>query len=158
MSNELEKKEENVDEKAMQAIMDSFGTSKPNVADYLVNTSIKGILPPSKQSDKNIKAVFSLIKEMDAQNPIEGMLYTQMIACHTQAMNLFKLGNDAYDHNVAQKFLGMADRFMRTYNKSLETLERFKRGGKQHVIVENVVVNSGGQAIVGSVNPNRGVK
>ena len=65
---------------------------------------------------------------------------------------MFKKGNDAFDSTDAQRFLNMADKFMRTYTKSLETLEKFKRGGKQHVIVENVVVNSGGQAIVGSVS------
>ncbi|SMP80971.1 hypothetical protein SAMN06295888_1387 [Desulfonatronum zhilinae] len=149
-STELVKKEPEA--QVSEQLLESFGTSNEEVANYLINTSIRGILPPGRSSDRNIRAVFQLIRDMCAKNPIEGMLYSQMIACHSQAMNMFKKGNDAFDSTDAQRYLNMADKFMRTYTKSLETLEKFKRGGKQHVIVENVVVNSGGQAIVGSVS------
>lgn len=142
---------ETPEELPLNEALESFGTTNEEVANYLINTSLRGILPHGKATDVNIHAVFKLIKEMCAKNPIEGMLYSQMIACHTQAMNLFLKGGAAYDSTDAQRYLNMADKFMRTYAKSLETLEKFKRGGKQHVVVENVVVNSGGQAIVGSI-------
>lgn len=43
------------------------------------------------------------------------------------------------------------NKLTRTFATQLEGLERYRTGGQQKVVVENVTVNEGGQAIVGAV-------
>jgi hypothetical protein len=41
---------------------------------------------------------------------------------------------------------------LRTFAVQMEALQKYRTGGQQKTIVENVNVNEGGQAIVGTVN------
>ena len=52
--------------------------------------------------------------------------------------------------------INRATKMLRTFTAQMETLKRYRTGGQQKVIVEDVHVNEGGQAIVGVVNPGGG--
>jgi len=58
--------------------------------------------------------------------------------------------NDGVDRNVNR-----ATKLLRTFATMAECLRTYRGGGQQKVTVEHVTVQSGGQAIVGTVN--RGV-
>jgi len=47
-----------------------------------------------------------------------------------------------------------ATKMLRTFAVQMEALKKYRTGGQQKTIVENVNVNEGGQAIVGTVNQN----
>lgn len=48
------------------------------------------------------------------------------------------------------------NKLARTFAMQMDTLKRYRTGGQQKVTVEHVTVNSGGQAIVGTVEAGRG--
>jgi hypothetical protein len=86
------------------------------------------------------------------QNELEGMLISQMIACHAASLECHRramLSEQTIE--VRQINLSAASKLSRTYAALLEALNRHRGKGQQVVRVEHVTVQAGGQAIVGGV-------
>jgi len=52
--------------------------------------------------------------------------------------------------------MNYAVRLMALFASQMETLNKYRTGGQQKVLVEHVHVNDGGQAVVGTVNVGGG--
>jgi hypothetical protein len=95
----------------------------------------------------------AILNGIQPQNEIEAMLVVQMIGVHNMAMAT--LGRAMLKN---QTFVGrqanadQATKMLRTFAVQTEALKKYRTGGQQKTIVENVNVNEGGQAIVGTVN------
>ena len=86
------------------------------------------------------------------ENELEGMLISQMIACHAASLECHRramLSEQTVEGR--QVNLTAASRLSRTYVALLEGLSRHRGKGQQVVRVEHVTVQAGGQAIVGAV-------
>jgi hypothetical protein len=86
------------------------------------------------------------------KDEIEGMLATQMLACHNATMECFRramMGGQSFEGRTMN--LGHATKLSRTYAMLVEALSRHRGKAQQKVVVEHVTVNAGGQAIVGNV-------
>jgi hypothetical protein len=87
---------------------------------------------------------------------MEVMLCSQLVGLHSQGMEFLRRGmlpdqtSDGVDCNVNR-----ATKLLRTFATMADCLRTYRGGGQQKVTVEHVTVQSGGQAIVGTVN--RGV-
>ena len=66
---------------------------------------------------------------------------------------LFRSANTA--SVIQARKLNSANRLMQTFQQSLLTLQKIRSGGKQHITVQHVQVNSGGQAIVAGGDAGR---
>ena len=91
------------------------------------------------------------------QNELEGMLISQMIACHAASLECHRramLPEQTIESR--QVNLSAASRLSRTYVALLEGLSRHRGKGQQVVRVEHVTVQAGGQAIVGAVSQGGG--
>jgi hypothetical protein len=91
------------------------------------------------------------------QNELEGMLVSQMIACHAASLECHRramLPEQAIEARQAN--LSAASKLSRTYAALLEALNRHRGKGQQVVRVEHVTVQAGGQAIVGAVTQGGG--
>ena len=91
------------------------------------------------------------------QNELEGMLISQMIACHAASLECHRramLPEQTIEGR--QVNLSAASRLSRTYVALLEGLSRHRGKGQQVVRVEHVTVQAGGQAIVGTVTQGGG--
>ena len=105
-----------------------------------------------------------------AENSVEQMLSHQMAAGHRAAMKLMHHLDRAMERmsvlkedpraqaNIeAMRLVSGISRLMTTSQQGALTLQKLKTGGKQHVVVQHVNVESGGQAIVaGAVGPGGG--
>ena len=86
------------------------------------------------------------------------MLGAQLLASHNAAMECYRRAMireqtfEGWRENLNQ-----ANKLSRTYATLLEALNRHRGKGQQKVTVEHVHVHSGGQAIVGNVEPGGGV-
>ena len=93
-----------------------------------------------------------------AENSIEQMLSHQMAAGHRAAMKLtyhldramermsvLKDDPRAQANIEAMRLVSGISRLMTTSQQGALTLQRLKTGGKQHVVVQHVNVESGGQ-------------
>ena len=91
------------------------------------------------------------------ENELEGMLISQMIACHAASLECHRramLSEQTVEGR--QVNLTAASRLSRTYVALLEGLSRHRGKGQQVVRVEHVTVQASGQAIVGAVTQGGG--
>jgi hypothetical protein len=85
------------------------------------------------------------------------MIAAQLIAAHNAAMECYRramLAEQTFEGR--RENLLQASKLSRTYAVLLEALNRHRGKGQQKVAVEHVHVHSGGQAIVGVVEPPGG--
>lgn len=87
------------------------------------------------------------------QDPIEGLLAVQMVAVHQTAMDFL---NRSMAPGRTPELIGAnvnsANKLLRTFTSQMEALDRHRGKITQPVVVGNVNIADGGQAIVGSVN------
>jgi hypothetical protein len=110
-----------------------------------------------EQRDRQYLAATAAMIGAKPQNELEGMLISQMIACHSAAMECHRramLAEQTVESRQAN--LNAAGRMSRTYVALLEGLNRHRGKGQQVVRVEHVTVQAGGQAIVGNVTQGGG--
>jgi hypothetical protein len=86
-----------------------------------------------------------------AENSLERMLCHQLAVAHKAALDI--IGKAVFDLDSLTKArnLNLAVRFMDTFQHGLLTLQRIRSGGEQTIIVKQVTVRDGGQAVVGNV-------
>lgn len=102
--------------------------------------------------ERQMAATLGALKGIDPKDEIEGMLAAQMLAAHNAAMECYRramIGDQTFEGRSAN--LSFANKLSRTHATLVEALNRHRGKGMQVVRVERVVVNEGGQAIVGTV-------
>jgi hypothetical protein len=114
-------------------------------------------LAAEEQQELWKQAPLSALIGINPRTELEGMLATQLVACHMAALDCFRR---AMSKNQAAKFrdynLNQANKLCRTYTTLLKSLERCQgKSRQQKVTVEHVHVYPGGQAIVGHVEQKR---
>jgi hypothetical protein len=88
-----------------------------------------------------------------AQNSIEKMLAHQLALAHRISMHLGALALEQKNVESACKLQRASASAMRSYQQGTESLNRFRRGGRQIVTVQRVNINEGGKAVIaGRVN------
>ena len=132
-----------------------FGTNNRDSIDTLL-LQLRKVSPINGNYDlQNLKGPVALIEGLGGiapRNAVEGLLSVQMVGVHNLAMEYLKraaLPNqtpDEVDANVHR-----AVRLLRTFTAQMEALNRNRGKISQQMVVENVNVNDGGQAIVGTV-------
>jgi hypothetical protein len=106
----------------------------------------------AETQEKQISATLGALCGIGPKDEIEGMLAAQMLAAHNAAMECYRramIGEQTFDGRSAN--LNFANKLSRTHAALVEALNRHRGKGTQVVRVERVVVNEGGQAIVGTV-------
>ncbi len=113
-------------------------------------------LPGAGISETGINAILALIKAAEPKNEIEAALAIQMACSHSVTMVLLeRLGGGFRNDQSMARLAGAASRLMRASAMHVETLRRLRSGGSQHVRVEHVHVNDGGQAVIGNIKSGR---
>ena len=110
-----------------------------------------------EQRNRQFLAATAALIGAKPQNELEGMLISQMIACHAASLECHRramLPEQTFEGR--QVNLSAASRLSRTYVALLEGLDRHRGKGQQVVRVEHVTVQAGGQAIVGAVTQGGG--
>jgi endo-alpha-1,4-polygalactosaminidase (GH114 family) len=96
------------------------------------------------------------LKEMAAQDPLEIAMVFQMLACNHQILTLLGKAQRTTFSDSAKDWLNLANRYMATYAKQMESLTKYQRKGKQTVVVEYMHAAAGSQVLVGNVATNQG--
>ncbi len=96
-----------------------------------------------------LQAALDTAVSANTANSLETMLCHQMAAAHHTAMTFVARASDQRLPPAEQVRLGnAAARMMQVYQEALLTLQKFRSGGKQTVVVQYVQVTDGGQAVV----------
>jgi hypothetical protein len=135
-----------------------------SVSDAFNNTIIdqmcRSLWVPYSDRDKMMQhgiAARSAMVGIKPRDEVEGMLAVQMVALHNAAMECFqraKLEGQTFEGR--RENLNQANKLSHSYATLIEALDRHRGKGQQHVTVEHVHVNQGGQAIVGALSPRGG--
>jgi len=141
-------------------LSEAFGTADSDLQGHFLEQmaeTFKGTVSSEGQDNKAIitatNRAMAVLNGIQPQNEIEAMLIVQMIGVHNMAMAT--LGRAMIkDQTFAgrQANADQATKMLRTFAVQMEELKKYRTGGQQKTIVENVNVNEGGQAIVGTVN------
>lgn len=108
---------------------------------------------------KKYETAIEMLLELRPGDGLEGMLATQMIACHEAALNcLSRAQNPQNSFEGRHENLKQAQKLLSLYIKQMQALDKHRGKGQQSVTVKHVHVESGGQAVVGNVTTGRGEK
>ena len=97
-------------------------------------------------------SALQMLRDMKPQDAAETMIITQAIAAQAASLQAYErasLPNLPLDLQAQQ--LNLASKLGRAAVDALEAIDRKRRGPKQTMNVERVIVEDGGQAIVGQV-------
>lgn len=143
-------------------LSEALGTADPDLQGHFLEQmaeTFKGTVSSEGQDNKAIitatNRAMAILNGIRPQNEIEAMLVVQMIGVHNMAMATLgraMLKNQTFAGRQANA--DQATKMLRTFAVQMEELKKYRTGGQQKTIVENVNVNEGGQAIVGTVNQN----
>jgi hypothetical protein len=116
-----------------------------------VANSLVGSLPgahSTKGIDETANATLAGLVQISPNDPIEGMLATQMISAHESALSLRRRAwHPEQSFIVRAKFLELADKATRSLAMLVDALDRHRGKGQQTVVVKHVTVNAE-QAVV----------
>ena len=101
--------------------------------------------------ERGLAFVVSIVEGIEPQDQVEAMLASQMAAVHLATMTFAR--RLAHCETIPQQDSAERafNKLARTFAVQIEALRRYRSKGTQHVIVERVNVEPGGQAIVGNV-------
>jgi hypothetical protein len=139
---------------------EAFGTADHDLHSHFleqVAEVFKGTVSSDGQDNKAVisaaNRALAILNGIQPQDEIEAMLVVQMMGVHNAAMaNLGRVMLKDQTFVGRQGNADQATKMLRTFAVQMEALKRYRAGSPQKTIVENVNVNEGGQAIVGTVN------
>jgi len=133
-----------------------FGTNNVDSNNALVQ-EIVGVVTNGGEHDlQNLTWALATVLGIGPKDELEGLLAAQMIGVHNLAMKFLAratLEGQTFEGTDAN--VNRAVRLLRTFTSQMEALNRHRGKVSQQMVVENVNVNDGGQAIVGPVSDAR---
>jgi hypothetical protein len=132
-------------------LMEALGTADYDFLSGLLEQLGNGRSRGGKVNEKLLNFMLAVIKGIEPRDQIEVMLAAQMAAVHEAIMTFTRLL--AYVETIPQQDSAerALNKLARTFATQMEALQRYRTGGEQKVMVQQVSVNEGGQAIVGNV-------
>jgi hypothetical protein len=132
--------------------MPRFGTRSLDFFLGLVRQAANAVAPNGRNPDEDgIKFMLAFIMDNKPRDEIEATLLTQMASTHVAAMRFasrLSYAETLQEQDIAQRAL---TKLMRTFAMQVEALQRYRAKSGATVIMQNVSVGDGGQAIVGNV-------
>lgn len=137
-------------EKYFATISKATGTLNENLGIHLI-LQLQNATPNGMEITQIAEAVSAALVEMNPQDPIEGMMMTQLIALHNQMMEFMRrsLKESHYEQIIdlnINRFSKLNVRFLHT----LEMLNKYRQRGNQSLHVGNLTINHDGKAIIGN--------
>jgi hypothetical protein len=117
-------------------------------------TAMPGINPENAQEAG--RAVLTGLIDINATDPIEGMLASQIIAAHEASMHLRQLAwHPEQSFEVMAKFLELAEKAARTVGILSERLDQHRGRGQQQITVKHVTVNAEQALVADSITTGK---
>ncbi|MGR3757268.1 MAG: hypothetical protein ACU0AT_08610 [Tranquillimonas sp.] len=126
-----------------------FQTNTREAASGLIRTAMNA---RGRSGEHYRPFLAAMAAEIEPRDAVEAMLVVQMTATHTAATEMARrLADMSSSCQVRESLERSVSRLSRTYHAQMEALKKRRAKAQQTVRVERVTVESGGQAVVGSV-------
>ncbi|MGE4579282.1 MAG: hypothetical protein AB7F21_07055 [Desulfuromonadales bacterium] len=131
------------------------GTDLPAVAELLIEQVLRAL--PDRTREELTEAVLGLLRELQPENALQGLLVSQMAGCHFLALDQMKMAAKASGSVRSQQVhLQLATKLQRTFVSQVEALLKLKGFHQQRIRVDHIHVHEGGQAaFIGEVKTDR---
>src|ERR1700719_2478593 len=100
-----------------------------------------------------LNAALATIDSMQPRSELQAVLAVQIIATGFAGLRFLRQSH----RNMTEEFINVygnyAIKLLRLQNDLIQTFDRYQRGNKQTVEVRHVHIHSGGQGVVGIINP-----
>ena len=131
-----------------------FGTKDKDLTRALVDQVVNVTLNSAGKHDvQNLKWALPTIYGIGPKDELEGLLAVQMMGVHSLAIECLQRASRE-DQTICgmDANINYATKLLRTFTAQMEALNRHRGKVGQPMVVGNVNVNEGGQAIVGPVS------
>src|SRR6202048_2535659 len=103
--------------------------------------------------EATLNAALATIDSMQPRAELQALLAVQIIATGFAALRFLRQSHRHMTDDYINVYGGYAIKLLRLQNELIQTFERYRRGNKQTVEVRHVHIHSGGQGVVGIINP-----
>jgi hypothetical protein len=134
-------------------LMNALGTASANFLGGLMGQLSVLARRGEEISEDKLNFMLGSIKGIAPRDEIEAMLAAQMTAIHNASMTAARQLIDARGVVEQDAASNRFNKLARTYAAQMEALKKYRSAGEQTIKVQHVVVNEGGQAIVGNIAP-----
>ncbi len=132
-------------------LMEALGITELDFLDGFLGQLANAGTQGPKVDERGLNFMLAMVKGVEPKDQVEAMLAAQMAAVHMATMTFAR--RLAHVDNIPQQDAAERafNKLARTFAVQVEALKRYRSKGEQKIVVERVMVNEGGQAIVGSV-------
>ncbi|PDT76294.1 hypothetical protein [Bradyrhizobium sp. C9] len=146
------------DRKLGEALMaNALGVADRDAMDGILRQLVKASVSGGRPCEVNLAFMISMVKSLKPRDSVEAMLVAQMVSVHVMAMRCahhLAHADDLAQHDSAARALG---RLTRTFPAQIDALNRYRSQREPAITVQNVKVEDGGNAIVGTITQHASV-
>jgi hypothetical protein len=137
-------------------LREAFGsTMSDELVEVLLGKLLEALRPASLQAleEPTVNAALAIIDSMHPQSELEALLAVQIIATGFSGLRMLRQSQHHMTEDFIDVYGNYAIKLLRLQNDMIQTFDRYRRGNKQTVEVRHVHIHSGGQGVVGIINP-----
>ena len=139
-------------EKLKKTFKVATGTDGLALADHILQSLASGM--SDSLCDSRLNRLLMLLPALKPQNETEALLLGQFIALQDSGFKCLRRANDAEGFYHLERFHLLATKLLRTANETMQTLLKYRNGGKQEIQI--VHLHNEGQAILAQNISNGG--
>jgi hypothetical protein len=143
-------------ERHRKRLREAFGnTMSDEFVEVLLGKLVEALRPGSLEAldEPTVNAALAIIDSMCPQSELEALLAVQIIAAGFSGLRLLRQSQQQMTQDYIDTYGNYAIKLLRLQNEMIQTFERYRRGNQQTVEVRHVHIHSGGQGVVGIINP-----
>src|ERR1700730_11099773 len=137
-------------------LREAFGnTLSDEFVDVLLGKLVEALRPGlyDQLEEATLNAALATIDSMQPRSELQAILAVQIIATGFAGLRFLRQSHRHMTEDYINVYGGYAIKLLRLQNEMIQTFERYRRGNKQTVEVRHVHIHSGGQGVVGIINP-----
>jgi hypothetical protein len=137
-------------------LREAFGnTMSDEFVDVLLGKLAEALRPGPFDAleEPTMNAALAIIHSMQPQSELQALLAVQIIATGFSGLRLLRQSQRQMTEEFIDVYGNYAIKLLRLQNDMIQTFDRYRRGNKQTVEVRHVHIHSGGQGVVGIINP-----
>src|ERR1700737_1837183 len=142
-----------------QRLREALGnTLSDEFVDVILGKLVEAVRPGlyDQLEEATLNAALATIDSMQPRSELQALLAVQIIAIGFAGLRFLRQSHRNMTEDFINVYGNYAIKLLRLQNDMIQTFERYRRGNKQTVEVRHVHIHSGGQGVVGIINPPDG--
>jgi hypothetical protein len=130
-------------------------TLSDEFVDVILGKLVEALRPGlyDQLEEATLNAALATIDSMRPRSELQALLAVQIIATGFAGLRFLRQSHRNMTEDFINVYGNYAIKLLRLQNDLIQTFDRYQRGNKQTVEVRHVHIHSGGQGVVGIINP-----